>query len=99
MNFKQISFAELKTNWARRLIDLDRQITLLSNVLNMGEYLSDELKEEAEVSMSNKIDERNLIKSLQRRTSGNDTIEIIQRQMKAKALRDIDKWENRSETD
>lgn len=94
MNSKLINFGQLKTWWAARLIDLDRQINLLSNVMNATEYLSEEIKEEARKAITNKIEERNRIKSIQRRSSDNDTIEIIQRDMKKKALRDIDKWEN-----
>lgn len=88
---KQISFGQWKTWVASRIIDLDRGIYILRQAQH---FATDELKKEAERAAFSKHAEKMFLESIVRRATGNDTIDIIARDMKKKALRDIDKWEN-----
>lgn len=91
MQNKTISFGEWKTWVASRLIDLDRGIHILKE---SKDFVKDDMKEELWRALVSKASQKLFLESLQRRVSNNDTIDIINRQMKAKALADIDKWEN-----
>lgn len=87
---KQISFGQWKTWRASRQIDLERMAdSLISKCTGPEKQDIDILIKTVET-----LKELKLIKSLGMRLSDNDTIDIINKQMKAKALRDIDKWEN-----
>lgn len=83
---EQWSFGKWQTWCASRIIDLQRGIHILTEAL---EFIDKDLRGEALEARMNKIAQLRLIESLQRRTGGNDTIDIINRQMKAKALKDI----------
>lgn len=91
MNGKTISFGQWKTWVASRIIDLDRGIHILKQAAHFG---TDELKREARHAAFSKHAEKMALESYLRRATGNDTVDIIARDMKKKALRDIDKWEN-----
>lgn len=91
MNAKTISFGELKTKWASRLIDIDRRIHILRETKG---FIADDMKEDYYKVIASLADAKLWIESIRRRAGENDTIDIINKQMKAKALRDIDKWEN-----
>ncbi len=88
---KKLTFQQWKVWLVTKQIDLQRQILVLE------EYRDTlDLKESIAIRAAIRGKRRmlNFFESLQRRVSSNDTIEVIQRDMKAKALRDIDKWEN-----
>lgn len=83
------TFAEWKTWRAMREIDLQRIADeLLPQVIGPEKQNVDLL-----IKVVETLKELRFIKSLKRRVSENDTLEIIQRQMKAKALRDIKRFE------
>ena len=85
MNSKQISFGQWKTWRASRQIDLERMAdNLISKCTGPEKQDIDTLIKTVET-----LKELKLIKSLGMRLSENDTIDIINRQMKAKALKDI----------
>jgi hypothetical protein len=82
---KQISFSDWKLWRARREIDLQRIADdLMPQVIGPEKQDIDTL-----IKVVETLKELKLIKSLGLRVSDNDTLEIIQRQMKAKALRFI----------
>lgn len=86
---KQISvgdFGKWKT-WAEsRIIDIDRRIHLLRETKN---FVKDDMKRDYYKVIASLADAKLWIESIRRRAGENDTIDIINKQMKAKALRDI----------
>ena len=89
VNTKTISFGQWKTWVASRLIDLDRRIHILKEAKDYVEN-----KEELWKTLVSLCSQKLWIESIVRRASSNDTVDIIARDMKKKALMDIDKWEN-----
>lgn len=85
INKKSISFEQWKTWRASREIDLSRIADdLVSKCTGPEKQDIDTL-----IKVVETLKELKLIKSLGRRISDNDTIDIINRQMKVKALKDI----------
>lgn len=82
---KQISFGQWKTWIASRQIDLERMAdSLIAKCTGPEKQDIDTLIKAVET-----LKELKLIKSLGMRVSENDTIDIINKQMKDKALKDI----------
>jgi len=83
---KKLTFGQWKTITASRIIDLQRAIGIMfetkdiSTVQSRIKYMN---------KISGKLKTLTLLDSLLRRVSDNDTLEVIQRQMKAKALKFI----------
>jgi hypothetical protein len=90
INKKLISFGEWKTQIAARIIDLGRRIHILRQA---GHFANEELKTEARRAAFKKHAEKMWLESILRRASENDTVDIIARDMKRKALRDIRRFE------
>lgn len=86
MNVKTISFGELQTKWASRIIDIDRRIHILRETKS---FVSEDMKRDYYKVIASLADAKLWIESIRRRAGENDTIDIINKQMKAKALRDI----------
>lgn len=94
---KKFDFGQWKTWVASRLIDLDRGIHILKE---SKDFVKDDLKEDLWKSLVSKCSQKLLLESLIRRTSDNDTLEVIQREMKRKAERDIKRlWDNHGQGD
>ena len=89
VNTKTISFGQWKTWVASRLIDLDRRIHILKEAKDYVEN-----KEELWKTLVSLCSQKLFLESVVRRANSNDTVDIIARDMKKKALMDIDKWEN-----
>jgi len=89
VNSKLVSvgdFGKWKTWAASRIIDIDRRIHILRETKS---FVSEDMKRDYYKVIASLADAKLWIESIRRRAGENDTIDIINRQMKAKALKDI----------
>jgi len=83
VNAKTISFGELQTKWASRLIDIDRRIHILRETKN---FVKDDMKRDYYKVIASLADAKLWIESIRRRAGENDTIDIINKQIKKPGL-------------